>query len=352
MIHRQNYLDLHAYLRYCERVAQNSPATVTSARGRLRHLLEWSDTTPWPNARKTDPTFPAYLITARADGKDLPLSPASIHKILMTARQFFRFARAEWPHRYKSITLSWVEMLQSPRALRPQSRLIVHEFWRLDDVQKIAAVSTATLREERGQVAVCMLFLSGMRSDALASLPIACVDLDRREIRQLPEQGVRTKGRKAALTYLLELSDLLAVVARWDRRVRSALPPSALWYSPLTSDGMELLAGQTAFLGRQSAVRDDVQLICALANVPYLSPHKLRHGHVVWALQHAHDMAELKAISQNVMHASVTITDSIYGNLAGDTVRDTIARLGQSQTGGDDVNRKLDELLRLLRAQQ
>ena len=64
-------------------------------------------------------------------------------------------------------------------------------------------------------------------------------------------------------------------------------------------------------------------MICALANVPYLSPHKLRHGHVVHALRQARNLEDLKAISQNVMHSSITITDGIYGNLAGDTVRDT-----------------------------
>jgi len=328
MIHRQNYLDVHAYLRHIERVRQNDPSTVKRARGHLRHLLEWADATPFTKARSIDPTFPAYLLTARADGKDKTLAPASISKCLTNARQFFDFARLEWTLRYKPISVSWIELLQPPRSVRAGSRLPVHEYWTLENVQKVATVSTATLREERGKVAVCMLFLSGMRADALASIPIHCVDLAHHTIKQLPEFGVRTKNRKAAITYLLNLPDLLEVVQHWDVLLSSfILPPSALWYATLSSDGMTLTATTRAFEGRNNIIAKDVRLICEKAGVPYLSPHKLRHGHTVHGLKRAHDMAQLKAISQNIMHESVVTTDQIYGKLITDDVRDIISSL-------------------------
>lgn len=193
-----------------------------------------------------------------------------------------------------------------------------------------------------------MLFLSGMRADAFASLPISCVDMDRREVRQLPEMGVRTKNRKAAKTYLLDIPDLLDVVARWDRRVRT-LEPGDLWYSPLTRDGMTLTPAAVAHLGRGDLLQRDLRLLCELAGVPYLSPHKMRHGHVVYALKQAKTMAEMKAVSQNVMHSSMTITDSIYGRLVAGDVADIIGGLGKTvQPATDD---RLDEILQLLREQ-
>lgn len=348
MIHRQNWLDVRAYLHHIERVRQNEPETVKRARAHLRHLLEWADETPLPSARKIDPTYPSYLLTARSDGKNIPLAPASIVKGLATARQFFAFARSEWPLRYKSISESWIEMLQPPRRVRIESRVPVLQAYSLDDVQKIAAIATETLREERGKVAVCMLFLSGMRADALASLPISCLDLPARQVKQFPELGVRTKNSKAAITYLLEIPELLTVVEAWDRRVRAALPPSALWYSTLSTDGMTLTATTQAFEGRNSVVEHDVRLICQRAGVPYLSPHKFRHGHVIYALRQARNVAELKAISQNIMHKSIVVTDGVYGNLINNDVRETIARLG-FQTGDEkSIEAKLDELLKLL----
>lgn len=349
MINRQNYLDVRAYLHHCDRGRQSAPNTVQRYRSALRHLLTWADASPLPDARRRDPSFPSYLLTARIDGQAKSLAPISIVKTLQCARQFLAFARAEWPHRYRPLSLSWIETLQPPRQVRAESRLPVIELYTLPDVQKIAAVATETLREERGQVAACMLFLSGMRADALASLPITCVDLAARQISQLPARGVRTKNRKAALTYLLEIPALLAVVERWDQRVRAALPPSALWYATLTSDGMTPTATLVAHEGRNSLVDDDLRIICQRADLPYKSAHKLRHGHVVHALKQAHNIPELKAISQNAMHKSITMTDGTYGNLIHDDVKNTIARLGAETQTGDGLEAKIDELLHLLR---
>ena len=346
MINRQNWLDVRAYLHHGQYIRQNDPETVSRLRSHLRHLLEWADETALPAARSVDPTYPTYLMTARSDGRDKPLAPVSIVKGLAAARQFFAFARAEWSMRYKPITESWIDMLQPPRHIRSDSRLPLHQFYDLDAVLKIAAVSTETLREERGKVAACMLFLSGMRADALASLPVSCVDIGTRQVMQLPEVGVRTKNRKAAITYLLEIPELLVVVEAWDHRVR-ALPLSALWYATLTNDGMHLTSTQVAFNGRDNVVQRDLRIICDLAGVTYLSPHKLRHGHVVHALKKARNMTDLKAISQNVMHSSVTITDGIYGNLVTNDVRDTIAHLGQERS--DELQVRINELLELLK---
>lgn len=349
MIHRQNWLDVRAYLRHIERVRQNDPETVKRARSHLRHLLEWADSTPFPKSRNIDPTFPAYLLTARADGKAQPLAAASIIKCLANARQFFDFSRKEHPHRYKPISESWIELLQPPRHIRADSHIPVREFYTLDDVLKIASVSVETLREERGKVAVCMLYLSGMRADALASLPIACVDIPNRAIHQLPAQGVRTKNRKAAITYLLDIPPLMEVISRWDGKVKS-LPPASLWYATLASDGMKITATAKAFEGRHNAIERDVRLICNRAGLLYQSPHKLRHGHIMYARKNARTPEEIKAVSQNVMHANSIITDQVYGGLVGNDIKNLIAGLGPQKNM--DIADKLAELIELLKRQQ
>jgi hypothetical protein len=48
----------------------------------------------------------------------------------------------------------------------------------------------------------------------------------------------------------------------------------------------------------------------------------LRHGHAVWALSHAGSVADLKAVSQNLMHRSLFTTDEIYGVLTGKDTRE------------------------------
>lgn len=339
MINRQNWTDVRHYLAYIERYRQNSPDTIDRARGHLRHLLTWADDQLLTKARAIDPTYPEYLVKSN-------LAPASIVKNLSNVRQFFEHARLEWPIRYKAISESWISMLIPPRQMRVDSRLPVRQYYSLEAVRKIVTVSTETLREQRGQAAVAMLYLSGMRADALASIPASLVDIPNRTVQQLPEHGVRTKNRKAAITYLLNIPDLLAVVQAWDDRVRQ-LPDDSLWYATLTRDGMQLTYTNTAYKGRNDVIDRDVRTICARAGVEYLSPHKLRHGHVMYALKAAKSLAELKAVSQNVMHASITITDGVYGKLLNDETRQIISNLGAHSA--PDLQSQIAELLTLLK---
>jgi hypothetical protein len=60
-------------------------------------------------------------------------------------------------------------------------------------------------------------------------------------------------------------------------------------------------------------------------------------------------MEQLKAISQNVMHSSVGITDGIYGRLVADDVHETIANLTEENDSKQENNKLLGELLRILK---
>lgn len=79
------------------------------------------------------------------------------------------------------------------------------------------------------------------------------------------------------------------------------------------------------------------------ASVEYKSPHKFRHGHIVYARSLARNMEEVKAISQNVMHANSIITDQVYSALKTNQVQSVIFGLGTQ-------NKKIDqaEILRLI----
>lgn len=345
MIHRQNWLDVRAYLDHMERRVGRDPQTIHKYRGYLRHLLEWADEQPFPQTRQLDPVYPAYLVTARADGKPQPLSFTSIKKNLDAVRAFFRYARLEWPLRYRRISESWISLLQPSRLSTPIPRVEDHQFYTLDELRTLISVSAETPRHERARVGAAMLFLSGMRPDALASLPVQCVDLAHNRILQFPTLGVHTKNNKAAITYLLPIPDLLAVVDAWHQRMQ-AFAPDGLWYAPLHDNGWEFIKSTRAIIGRHYVLGEDIRLLCDRAGIPYKSPYKMRHGHIVYARNLARDMSEVKAISQNVMHANMLITDQVYGALTGNQVQQTIASLGSQPASSSQTDiRRLIELL-------
>ena len=73
-------------------------------------------------------------------------------------------------------------------------------------------------------------------------------------------------------------------------------------------------------------------MLFAQANLPYRSAHKFRHGHAVYGLQHARTMADYKAISLNLMHEDIKVTDQIYAPLLNKEVKQRIAGLSNLST--------------------
>jgi hypothetical protein len=181
-----------------------------------------------------------------------------------------------------------------------------------------------------------------MRAGALASLPLEAVDVEERTVRQWPSLGVRTKNDKTATTYLLEIPDLLAPVASWDAFVRSRLTRTAMWYPPIISQwGEQELSPDPPGRHRNVSLARRMHKLFEAARLPYKSPHKFRHGHAVYALRHARTMADYKAVSMNLMHNDIRVTDSIYAPLASNEVQRRISDLTGDVTDNGTVDSDL-----------
>lgn len=331
LICRQNWLDVQAFLEYQERIAQVDVKTGRATWSRLRHLIEWAADRPFPKASTgrvgVRITFPGYAEQLRTD-QGRPLSAAGLTGIMKTSRAFLQWAREQYPTRYKSMDMIWVRSLRPSRARSEQAVLVKRELYTLDDVLQLVKAPATTPAQRRIRAATAMLFLSGMRIGAFTSLSLACVDLPNRRILQLPEMGVHTKNSKAAITYLLNIPELLQVVRDWDAELRAVLPDTAYWYAQLSPWGQLTTQARRSARGNvKGEFGDELLDLCNRAGVPYLSAHKFRHGHAVYAMKRAKTMAELKAISQNLMHSNIGITDGIYSKLVNDDVKDFITGL-------------------------
>ena len=327
MVNRTNYLRVKAYLNYLSQVAQLKANSSDRYRFYLRHLLLWADEAPFSKAPGIRPTFPSHLASLRSHGGTDPLAPSTLKKIVNTAKRFFHWAKATYPREFRGFPNSWIDMLRPPRTVEPAPS---HVFVTLDEALELAAleIDEQNLALRRDQAGSALLYVSGMRAGALGSLPLEAVDVPGRRIEQWPSLGVRTKNGKAATTYLLEIPELLAVVEQWDVFVRECLPPEAMWYTPTISKfGQQVPSADPPGANRSVAIAKRMRKLFAAAGLRYKSPHKFRHGHAVYALQHAQTMADYKAVSMNLMHADIRVTDSIYAPLAGSEVRQRIAGL-------------------------
>ena len=342
MIDRDNYHAVQAYLQYCQEIRQNTQGTLNLRWAHLRHLIEWADEAPLMGASAIGPSFPEYLANVRnertnGDG----LSPRTQRDICRTVQAFFGWAKAN-QRGYRGISPMWVESIKPPRQMGQVAAK--REVWTIEDVRKIAEYNPPTLTLRREQAAIVMLFLSGMRVGALVTLPAVAVDIDARSVDQFPSLGVHTKNLKAATTYLLNIPGLLAVVENWHSLVSESLSPNDPWYAHISSDGTEFVPGMPATDTRRSRVRKGMRQLCELVGVEYKRPHALRHGHAVWALSNAGSVADLKAVSQNLMHKSLFTTDEIYGVLTGNDTRERVVNLAKKERADDNLSALADQI--------
>ncbi|MCC7358088.1 MAG: tyrosine-type recombinase/integrase [Anaerolineales bacterium] len=347
MINRQNYIWTKAHLAYLREVMQLGKNSVGRYWSYLRHVLLWADEASLAQAHKLRPTLPDHLIAIGTGDGLAPRAATTQKKIVQNAKRLFTWAKMTYAREFREMPMAWIETLRPPRSVIVSPG--EHVFVSLDEVRQITAmpIPTTDLAVWRDQAAAALLFVSGMRASALGSLPLAAVDLPSRTIRQWPSLGVRTKNSKSATTYLLELPELLAVIEKWDSFVREQLPPEAMWYSPIVvrwSDAS--LSAQLAGEQRHIALARRLQRLFTAAGLQPKSPHKFRHGHAVWALQHARTMADYKAVSMNLMHEDVRVTDGIYAPLLGSEVRDRISRLAGPGTLKLEADSDLERLLR------
>lgn len=302
---------------------QSNQKTMKRKWAHLHHFLNWAGDVRFYEAHKIQPTFSHFLLTARNDLKETPLSAASMQRACGETRSFFNWVKLSKPFKYKSIKPLWITSIRPARANSVQSEYVEREYYRLEEVRKLVSLEPQRLIDRRDRAAVAMLFLSGMRISAFVTIPIYCIDLQNKSVDQFPSEGVKTKNSKAARTFLLPIDDLFEIVKEWDKFVRDELGLDAFWYPNLTTDGANWLPDQKTGNSdsRRISFSKSLKRFCKLARIPYLSPHKLRNGHGVYVVKQAEDIEEFKAYSQNMMHGSMEITDRLYGQLSGDDVK-------------------------------
>jgi len=342
MINRGNWKLIKEYLRYRKEVGLLSHSSIRLEKTWLSHLLKWAQEKTFEKAHKIRPSLPEYMLEARLDGSGESLSPAYIRKIIRSSYNFFKWLRTH-KRGFGLINQAWLDTLKPPRMTIEYKE---HEIVTIEEIKAIAKAPVKSLKVKRFLAAAVLWFLSGIRIGAFVKLPIKAIDLENRRIRQWPKLGVRTKLRKHATTFLLNIPELLEAIKVWDDFVRTNLSEDNPWFANISPETGKL-DKENSNIGknRYHGARKDLKEWLEKVNLPYHSPHKFRHGFAVFALKHADNIGQLKAISQNLMHANISITDGIYGGLSDSDINEQITSLTEETL--PDVQESLKELLRL-----
>lgn len=354
MINRINYKYQLDYLNFLKNVKSLSDETIKKAKVQINHFLIWMDEKSIDKCYQIQDSYPKFLATNRmnnptqiSSSEVKPLHSDTQKKNIQTIKRFLRYLKIEHPKKFNNLSLHWIESMM-PTA--QQKTIRKHIYISEEEILKIATynIPDDNLLLQREQASACMLFASGMRSSAFGSLPIKAVDLENFKIQQDPSLGVRTKNGLASTTTLLNIPEILQPIKLWDQTVRSKLNPDAMWYAPFLTNhfgSKATLSNQLPGKTRNQAIAKGIRKLFATASLDYKSPHKFRHGHAVYSLLRAKDMADYKAISQNLMHGNIKVTDETYAWLNHDDIKNRILNLSNNNANADDMNDELKSFI-------
>lgn len=344
MINRNNWRLVNEYLKYRKETDQVSSKTIRLEKTWLQHTLLWLGEKPIEQAPKIKPVFSEYVLSI--DGEQL--SNGYLQRLVSMNRRFMEWISIHKAGYRNILSVSWLTTIKLPRMKEEEKE---HEFVTYEEIIQIVNTPVFSLRDKRIRASAVLWFLSGVRIGAFVSLPIKAVNLEKLEIYQFPSLGVQTKFGKSATTDLLPIPELLEIVREWDSLIREHLPETSAWFAPLSPEtGSFDRSITTIGANRSQRAYKDLKDWLERSNLPFHSPHKFRHGYAVFGIKHFTTLAQLKALSQNLMHSNISITDGIYGMLSNIDKKELLSNFITEKPilpGG--VNQKLDEIIGLLK---
>ena len=332
MILRHNYELLRKYRKELKETHKVNALTLETYEAYESLILDWAGNKPLSKAASFKETFPEFLNSC-TNSKGQPYSSEYIKGACGYARRFFDWARDN-DKDFRLMKGSWIKTITP---IKRPGKLPDTRYYTKEELEKICAIQPKNLRMKRMIAAIAFLLLTGMRISAFLTLPIKNVSIQAKTIKQNPEDGVCTKGNKAAVTTILKISKLLEIVEEWDKLVRENCPEDSSWYARLDSKGNfapriiePMTAENSDYLKKKarncrSLFYKDLKELCDLADVEYKPPHKARHGHIHLGMKKAKNYEDRKAVSMNVMHETVTITDAIYTRMKSEEANEIIS---------------------------
>jgi integrase len=347
-----------SYLEEAHRMAESSVDQVAAAIASFERSTNWRDFRQFhiEQARK----FKRLLQQQINPETNKPLAKATVHSRLMALKAFFKWL-AEQPGYKSSISRTDADYFNSSanderiaKAVRERPAPTIEQIR-----HALFSMSAETVIQRRDRALFAFVLLSGARDDAVASLLLRHINLDRRTVDQ-DARDVRTKARKSFVSSFFPVGDEIEqIVTEWigeltDRHLFGRNDP--LFPSTLIGLG-DTGHFQALGLTRQpwkdaAAIRRIFRVAFEGAGLPYFNPHSFRKTLAILGERVCRSPEEFKAWSQNLGHEHVLTTFTSYGSVARDRQRDIFERLRTKDEGerpltlDPAMRSKLEALLR------
>jgi len=217
--------------------------------------------------------------------------------------------------------------------------------------------------DRRDRALIAFLLVSGMRDQAVATLPLGCFDQKELVVHQDPNEGVQTKFNKTIVTRLMQFdAQLVSYVSDWAEflskdRLFGSTDPLFPRSKVEQADGLcfSVTGIEPVFWRSTGPIREIAKKRSAGAGLEYYHPHSFRHAAVHIAMKHCKTAEELRAISQNLGHEHVATTLTSYGRLELQDVDEVIKGMdfrSGSACKDDSLSDEITEAIRMIIAKR
>lgn len=310
------------YLEEAKRLSPTSADQIAAAIDQFEAVNGFKDFAAFniEQARK----FKRHLDAATNPKTGKPLSRATTYSRLMALKDFFKWLAGQPGYKSK-LTYSDADFFNPSnhdgRIANASREKPVPTLVQIRHV--LASMPNETDIEKRDRALFAFTILSGARDDAIASILIKHVDLERRTVFH-DARSVRTKNRKTITSTFFPVGDdIEKIVADWIAYLTKEKlfgPDDPLF--PSTRIGLDENRQFTPVgLTREcwtspGAVRRIFRCAFETAGLPYFHPHLFRKTLGAFGQRVCKTPEELKAWSQNLAHEKVLTTFTSYGAVA------------------------------------
>jgi integrase len=286
----------------------------------------------------------------------LALSTISGHTIHL--RQFFKWLSQQSGYKSKITpdTADYLKLSKKEECMARQTS--PRNYPPLEHVVKLAdSIEPKNEIASRDRALIAFTLLSGMRDQAIVTLPMGCFDKTKRAIDQNPRKGVKTKFSKLIPTALFPFDEkLLDYFLQWHSHLESKGFGSQAPLFPHAkaergTDGLSFESAtevEPVFWQGTGRMREIFKKRSQEAALPYFPPHSYRHLAQDLAMKSCRTGEQIKAVSQNLGHEHIATTLSAYGTLSPERLSQVVGSLKPSGTPTNTAESTLVKIQELL----
>lgn len=300
--------------------------------------------------------FKKWLFERKNAATNQPITLTTCHHYLISLNEFFKWLAAQAGYKSK-ISLNDIAYLQLDKK---QTKVALNRtrkrYPTLEIIQKLVnSIEVKTEVDKRDRALICFTLLSAMRDEAIATLPLGCLNIEKQQVHQDPERGVKTKFSKDILTTLFVFDPTFSeIIKDWIDYLKTEklfTDQDPLFPATKMEQGLADSHSFTAdnisneFWKSTGGIRAVFKKRFEAAGLEYFSPHAFRHSATKIALELCKTPAEFKAVSQNLGHENMATTMFDYASLPDEEVEKKVKSISK----GDPNNEQAEIVQQLLR---